>query len=366
MIISSFINPIIFKNKLTEITYFTTSACNYSCQHCFMIGQLNKKFDELSVSELNKMGKYIRSMQRVHLCGGEPFSRKDLGQIALTVANRWNSEVVCIPTNGWHTSNIVNLVESFGKQSKKMLRLHFSINKMGKEMDKFCGKIGAFDKWNKSIVNALDISKSFKNITIIGLVTFGDYNQSDFVEIKKYLLDEIHVDDFSFQLFRKNKHYSNIPDVNQFEYHVADYFQNDCIQNPFLIAYRELVRRYTAIYNKIQKQMTLCYAGRARIVMSPNGNIYPCETLGYPNGDNYDKWAMGNIRNYDYNIRNLLQSKKAKEIINQIEKQHCHCEHGIDIALNLLYSNIFKLKVIALGTKYLLNGYFTRRRYINK
>jgi radical SAM protein with 4Fe4S-binding SPASM domain len=345
------ISPIVFKKRLTEITYFTTSACNFRCRHCFMVNHLNEQLDDLSVSEIEKMGHHIRSLQRVHLGGGEPFLKDNIAEKALIVANQWNSRVLCIPTNGWFTSNIINSIEKFGEGSNKTFRIHFSINKIGKEMDSFSGREGAFDRWNVSIIKALNLSKKYKNISIVGLVTFGDYNQNDFVELKKYLLEGVGVDDFSFQLCRKHDGYSNESDIDRFDAYVTEYFQNECNQNPFLAAYRELVRKYSANYSREKKQITPCYAGRTRVVMSPNGDIYPCETKGYPNGNCQNKWIMGNVRNFDYNLTKLLQSKTAREVVSRIATDKCHCEHGIDLSLNLLCSNMFKMKVVILGMK---------------
>lgn len=354
------VGPLVFKNRLTEMTYFTTSACNYRCEHCFIINELNKKSEDLSVDEIKAMGAHIKSMQRVHMGGGEPFIKKDMCEKGLTVSNTWNSEVVCIPTNGWHTSNIVESIENFGKLAKGNFRIHFSLNAMGKDMDDFCKRDGAFEKWKTSIMRSIEKTKHIKNVSIVGLITVGDYNQSNFKKLKDFLLEEIKVDDISFQLCRKHESYQVDPDYELFESYVDDYFQHTKKQNPFLSAYRALVRKYTVKYNRESSQITPCYAGKTRVVMAPNGDIYPCETLGYPNGKDQEKWLMGNVRDTGYNIHQLLKSKRAKEIRKTIRHSKCHCEHGIDLALNLLCNNRFKVEVVMLGMWYLLKRLWIR------
>src|SRR5437867_3481894 len=89
--------PLIFKNRLTELTLFITTTCNMKCKHCFVIDELNKKTDLLTVDEVKKMGKHITYMQRVHISGGEPFTRKDLPEVIVTISNEWNAGVVCVP-----------------------------------------------------------------------------------------------------------------------------------------------------------------------------------------------------------------------------------------------------------------------------
>ena len=81
------LTPLVLKNSCTEITWFTTSACNFTCDHCFMRGGLNEDMDELSVDEISRMGDHISGLQRVHLGGGEPFIRGDIHEKAVVVAN---------------------------------------------------------------------------------------------------------------------------------------------------------------------------------------------------------------------------------------------------------------------------------------
>jgi hypothetical protein len=79
--------------------------------------------------------------------------------------------------------------------------------------------------------------------------------------------------------------------------------------------------------------------------MSPSGEIYPCEKLGYPENKR-EAWHMGSIRDFDYNIVKLLESKKAQEIQNEILSSKCHCDHGIDSSLSLLSNTKFKVDVV--------------------
>src|SRR4051812_32204564 len=98
--------PLFFKNRLTELTLFITTTCNMKCKHCFVIDELNKKTDLLTVEEIRLMARHIPYMQRVHISGGEPFTRKDLSDVVIAISNEWNAGVVCIPNNGWFTDNV--------------------------------------------------------------------------------------------------------------------------------------------------------------------------------------------------------------------------------------------------------------------
>jgi radical SAM protein with 4Fe4S-binding SPASM domain len=87
--------------------------------------------------------------------------------------------------------------------------------------------------------------------------------------------------------------------------------------------------------------------------MSPDGDVYPCERLGYPEGSDKDEWNMGNIREHEYNIHKLLRGAKAKSIQKRIRDDKCHCQQAIDMSINYLCTWKFKFEVLFLGAKYL-------------
>ena len=51
------------------------------CSHCFYHDSLNKKFNELTVDELDKITKSMDPLLHLILTGGEPYLRHDLDQI---------------------------------------------------------------------------------------------------------------------------------------------------------------------------------------------------------------------------------------------------------------------------------------------
>jgi radical SAM protein with 4Fe4S-binding SPASM domain len=338
--------PLIFRHRPAEITLFATSLCNFRCRHCFIIDKLNQKHDELSCDEIKKIGHSIVGLQRVHIGGGEPFLRPDIGDIVTTIANDWNTETICLPTNGWESDNIIKTIKRFGNSSSKTLRLHFSLNTLPQDMDDFTGKKGAFDRWIASITQAKVAAEPFKNITIMVIATYNDFNQAYFPRLMDYILNEIGVMDFSFCLVRAHKLYTPDLDLNQFDNLVKFYFRERSNQSFLLRAFREIVRETIASYYKKPRMIAPCLSGKMRIVISPDGNIYPCETFGYPSGDDPQKWLIGNVREYDYDLSRMLASACAKKIRQNIRASRCHCQQGIDLSLNLLCSHRFKFLIL--------------------
>jgi len=65
------------------------------------------------------------------------------------------------------------------------------------------------------------------------------------------------------------------------------------------------------------------------IVLTENGDVFPCEV---------STEKMGNIRDYDYNIKELLDSKQAREIASKIKKGECYCSHECYFMTNILFN----------------------------
>ncbi len=357
--------PLILKNRLTEMTFFVTDKCNFKCKHCFMLEQLNvKKTIFLTPEEVKAIGKYIHSMQRVHIGGGEPLIRNDLSSIILTIANDWNTQTICLPTNGSFQKNALATAELFGQKSNKYLRFHFSLNVMGKEMDAFSGHQNAFQLWDETVKKVKQITQKYQNISLTVLTTFNDFNQQQIDTLLDYVKNTIKPDDISLALVRPHKNYRPVLDVEKFN-SISQKIHSEFVgQNPFIKAYRTLIRKKIARYYKNPKYYLPCQSGKLRVVMSPDGDVFPCENLGYPEGDNQDKWKMGNIRDFHYNIQDLLKSDPAKRIQKAIKKNKCHCHHGVDMSVSYQATWKFRAEVFFLGMKYILLHKYRENRVL--
>jgi radical SAM protein with 4Fe4S-binding SPASM domain len=326
------------RDILSELTVITTSVCNMRCRHCFMIDELNKRSEELTVEDMSRMASHMPKMRRVHLGGGEPFAKPDIVGKALVAANEWQSKVVCIRTNGWYTQHILETIRAFGEGRKGHLRIHFSINTLPDEWDAFTGVRGSYVRWRESIREAIALANRYDNTTVLCLATYNDDSGATFFELKNFVVDEIQPHDFSMQLAREHDKYHPHLDTDKFDEVARDYFRNDSTQPWFLTAYRELVREHTSRCKNDRTRTPRCSSGISRLVIAPNGDVYPCENKGYPNGKHYSDWLMGNVRDFDLNIVALMQSPRARSVRERMASEECRCEHGIDIALNLLCS----------------------------
>ena len=352
--------PLLFRNRLTELTLFITTACNMRCRHCFMIDELNRKTDLLTLDEVRRMSRHIPFMQRVHISGGEPFTRKDLADVLIAISNGWNAGVVCVPNNGWYTDNVVRTIERFGREGKGHLRIHFSLHSADAgTMDAFTQRQGSFARWRETVAAASEAKQRFRNVTLIALSTYNMSNMDTFPELVDFVLNDTGVDEFSFHLARSHERYENLVDTTNYERALDDYFHNRYRGHPVLRAYRELVRRE---HLRIVEENTPlpCRAATLRVVVAPNADVYPCERLGFPNGTDRGHWLLGNLRDHDYDLPAMLRQPRVEELRREIASTPCGCNHEIDTSLSLLSRNGFRVQVLRRALGYCLDDW--RRR----
>ena len=72
-----------------------------------------------------------------------------------------------------------------------------------------------------------------------------------------------------------------------------------------------------------------CVAGRKIIVVSETGEVLPCEILGR---------SMGNLRDYNFNLKKLLASSANKELQKWIVTSECKCSFECALTSNVAWN----------------------------
>src|SRR6188472_864349 len=78
---------------------FINSICNQTCEHCFYWRNLNRK-DDLTVEELRALSNELGTIENLNLSGGEPFLRKEFGEICRFFIQNNGVRQIYVPTNG--------------------------------------------------------------------------------------------------------------------------------------------------------------------------------------------------------------------------------------------------------------------------
>ncbi len=352
-----------FKQLPSYFIFYPTSRCNLKCSHCFYHDSLNKKFNELTLDELDKITKTMDPILSLILTGGEPYLRHDLDRIVKIFYENTKVPIITIPSNGWY-------LEKMDKQIRNMmewcpyltLNQQISIDGIGKDhnairMDKqVIGGDNSFEKAIKTIEHLKELKKIYDRINIGIIITFTNENQIKFKDILKEIYSMTNPDNISINLVRGDPKQKVNLDLDLNLYREAVKYRDSLFYekkmsghakfkgNRLATAGRILLNELVYKTYESNKYSTPCYAGNLSGVMYPEGNVYPCEILD-------ESHKIGNIRDFDLDFKKLWLSTKAKKEVEFVRKTKCFCTHECFNIVNILFNPKYYPKVISISKK---------------
>ena len=351
-----------YKQLPSYFIFYPTSRCNLKCSHCFYHDSLNKKFNELSVDEIDKITKTMDPILSLILTGGEPYLRHDLDKIVKIFYENTRVPIITIPSNGWYLSKMDKQITNMMEWCPYLtLNQQISIDGIGADhdlirMDKqVVGSDNSFERAIKTIHHLKKLQETYNRINIGIIITFTSQNQKKFKEIIKEIHSLVKPDNISINLVRgdpKQKVNLNL-DLELYrdavKYRDNLYYEKKMSGharfkgNKLATAGRIMLNELTNKTFEENKYITPCYAGNLSGVMYPEGDVYPCEILD-------DSHKIGNIRDFDLDFKKLWFSKKAKEEVKFISKTKCFCTHECFNAVNILFNPKFYPEIIKKST----------------
>lgn len=124
------------------LTHTVSFRCNARCVMCDS-WRLPRQ-DELSIPEIDQIYGEIPDVDVVRLTGGEPFVRKDLGDIVRLAAQHLHPRFIHITTNGFLTDRILELVET--RSTVTPLHILVSIDGVGDKHDEVRGVPRSYER----------------------------------------------------------------------------------------------------------------------------------------------------------------------------------------------------------------------------
>ena len=351
-----------YKQLPSYFIFYPTSRCNLKCSHCFYHDSLNKKFNELSVDEIDKITKTMDPILSLILTGGEPYLRHDLDKIVKIFYENTKVPIITIPSNGWYLSKMDKQITNMMEWCPYLtLNQQISIDGIGADhdlirMDKqVVGSDNSFDRAIKTIHHLKKLQKTYDRINIGIIITFTSQNQKKFKDIIKEIHTLVEPDNISINLVRGDPKEKVNLNLDLELYRDAVKFRDNLYYekkmsghsrfkgNKLATAGRIMLNELTNKTFEENKYSTPCYAGNLSGVMYPEGDVYPCEILD-------DSHKIGNIRDFDLNFKKLWLSKKASEEVKFIRKTKCFCTHECFNSVNILFNPKFYPEIIKKST----------------
>ncbi len=352
-----------FKQLPSYFIFYPTSRCNLKCSHCFYHDSLNKKFNELTIDELDKITKSMDPILSLILTGGEPYLRHDLDKIVKIFYENTKVPIITIPSNGWYLNKMDRQIRNMMEWCPYLtLNQQISIDGIGKDhnairMDKqVIGADNSFEKAIKTIHHLKELKKIYERINIGIIITFTNENQKKFKDILKEIYSMTNPDNISINLVRGDPKQKVNLDLDLKLYQEAVKYRDSLFYekkmsghakfkgNRLATAGRILLNELVYKTYESNKYSTPCYAGNLSGVMYPEGNVYPCEILD-------ESHKIGNIRDYDLDFKKLWLSNKAKKEIEFVRKTKCFCTHECFNIVNILFNPKYYPRVLRISKK---------------
>lgn len=333
--------------------FFVTPFCACRCKMCFnmpaILNATNRQV--LTLEEVEKIARNFPGLHQLNLSGGEPLSRPDLPEILRAFYERSETRFFTIPTSSSHP-------EKFAKAIRRILeycpdswvRITQSVDAVGELHDDIRQRKGLF-QCVLDLNNRLDhLSKEYANLSVGLSTVYCKFNRGHNFELLDYAYRNLKFTDCGALFVRGETPEPDAKDVEG-EGYVA--FQRACIERrrerhpPASLANRA----FTAVNHTVAEHVMdsvlnnryrmPCQAGRRMVVMSDEGNVEPCEMLDYLIKEGTAKVStskLGNIRDFDYDIRQLLATHTAQQVTREIVATKCHCTFECAAAVNTIYN----------------------------
>lgn len=296
---------------------------------------------EITLQEIEKLAPSLGRLLWMAFSGGEVYLREDIVEISRVFYKYNKPSIMLYPTNGLTPKLIEDRTrEILVHCPNSAVVVKLSLDGIRSEHDALRGVTGSFEKVFDTHGRLSKLSNKYPNLDLGFNTVFCSANQNNVDEILEFTRNIEQVRTHTLSMVRGDLADESFKDVDLDLYKKSiDKIENDLKKHltgryhfpgaRFKSAQDILQRRL--IYQTMQNQKRLlpCYAGRLNLVITETGDIYPCEVL--------DK-SFGNVKDFDYDIRKLLQTAQAKSILHSISNRECYCSHECYFMTNILFN----------------------------
>ena len=320
--------------------FFVTSKCNMLCKHCFywkeIIDAKNRK--ELSLEEIMQISKNLDTMYYLTITGGEPSLREDLPLICKVFYDNNCARMFSYHTNGYDTKAIVSqITDIMNLCPDAKVNVGISLDGPKDIHDVVRGRNGSYDRAIRTLKELRKCQVNSQNLDIQMCGTFSNYTYKKAKRFSRSIREKYGVY-HGWTLIRGNPNCSTAKKVSAEDYiSIHNVLRKTEDKRRFHSSLywfiRQIVGRQIPLtiffILKKKRQIIPCLAGNRTIVLYDNGDVAPCEVL---------EKNMGNIREFNYDMKKLLGNPRALQILNIISSKRCHCTHEGNLYVNLLFN----------------------------
>jgi MoaA/NifB/PqqE/SkfB family radical SAM enzyme len=312
------------------LVLFVNSICNMKCEHCFYWRNLNRR-DDLTYGEIVELSRSLGRIENLNLSGGEPFLRKEIGEICLRFVEQNKVRQIYVPTNGWYTDKIVDQVRLvLSNKDLDLFAVELSLDGLQEFHDRFRVASGSFQRAMQTYDALARLQARDSRLRIHSVATATQVNMDEIKRLTAYLYDRCpKMDHHNLAIIRGDRKNPSLagPRLQQYQ-DLYEYIRQ-------LWSPRE-IGRYGSVVEPMlqwaklrtiteQRQVIPCRAGRLSAVVYANGDVSVCE----------QHRPLGNLRQKSF--WEIWNSEEARKLRASIARKDCHCTTEVFMWPSIVY-----------------------------
>jgi MoaA/NifB/PqqE/SkfB family radical SAM enzyme len=347
------------------LNILVTSVCDMRCTHCFFTEQLDdgpRKKLQMTTREIEKISETLGgNLGVLILAGGEPFTRKDLPEIARAFYTNNKLESIYITSNGQIQKRILPDVARILQECPRLnVTVALGIDGLQEQHDKIRQKPGSWDIVIDTARRLQAMKKEYPHLDVQTCTCFMNSNQDTIFEWYDFVKYQLKPDKVNFNYIRPpaadpkeleidGARYARLAaTINEDSRHgaIKNHYYGDT--GFFKAALDIYMHGLIARTQETQKAQLTCYAGTAGGVIYDEGTVSSCENLE----------PVGNLRDYDWNFQKLWFSP-AMQARRKKAADGCFCTHESNCYYPSLPYNpkhLIQIKMLEREMKHAWNG----------
>jgi MoaA/NifB/PqqE/SkfB family radical SAM enzyme len=315
------------------LNILVTSVCDMRCTHCFFTEQLDdgpRKKLQMTTREIEMISETLDgNLGVLILAGGEPFTRKDLPEIARAFYTNNRLESIYITSNGQIQKRIFSDVARILQECPRLnVTVALGIDGLKEQHDKIRHKPGSWDIVIDTARGLQATKREYPRLDVQTCTCFMNSNQDTIFDWYDFVKYELKPDKVNFNYIRPPAADSKELEIDGARYarlaaKIDEDSRRGAIKNHyagdigfFKAALDVHMHGLIAKTQETQQAQLTCYAGTAGGVIYDEGTVSSCENLE----------PVGNLRDFGWNFKKLWLSPAMQGRRKKVA-DGCFCTH---------------------------------------